>query len=340
MNRYDGIDKRIVLKVRRTAKVLKRHEIFSSIDLEDLEQELMCEVFCSLDKFDERCGNLEHFVRRVLDCRGKNLIRSYGRKKRNLIVKPLEYCDEIHNEKTEEAFNSCQLAFERRREVSRFLNELPNKYRLLHKLYEHYRSVVKIAEITGFPILRINRDLHRIARLFYHFENSRNWFWLLVYQGEKRMSKNLSVLETLSAREISQFEVYDLADLSEQVAKLVSHTKELREKLDDALNLRFSGTVQRKLQSENRDTGSAKFFEDGFQICAEVPKKVTWDSEKIDEVIKHISEEKRKAIIKTTHVIDERKYMQLSPEDQRLFADARTVTPGKTKFKISIPEEL
>lgn len=64
MNRYDGIDERIVLKVRRTAKALKRYEIFSFIDLEDLEQELMCEVFCSLDKFDERCGNLEHFVKK------------------------------------------------------------------------------------------------------------------------------------------------------------------------------------------------------------------------------------------------------------------------------------
>lgn len=274
-----------------------------------------------------------------MDCRGKNLIRSYGCKKRNLIVKPLEYCDEMYNEKTEEAFNSYQRAFERRREISRFLSELPSKYRLLHKLYEHYRSVVKIAEITGFSILRINRDLHRIARLFYHFENSRNCFWLLIYQGEKRMSKNLSALEMMSARDVSQFEVCDLADLSEQVAKLVSHAKELKERLDDALNLRFSETLQRKLQSENRDTGSAKFFEGGFQICAEVPKKVTWDSEKIDEVIKHISEEKRRAIIKTTHVIDERKYMQLSPEDQKLFADARTVTPGKTKFKISIPED-
>ena len=56
--------------------------------------------------------------------------------------------------------------------------------------------------------------------------------------------------------------------------------------------------------------------------------------------IKNISEEKRKAIIKTTHVIDERKYVQLSPEDKQLFADARTITPGKTKFKISIPEEV
>ena len=154
------------------------------------------------------------------------------------------------------------------------------------------------------------------------------------------MSKNLATIETMDVKELSRLEICDLADLNDQVAKLVSHTKELKEKLEDALNLRFSEMVQNQLHDENRDTGTAKLYEGGFQIIAEVPKKVTWDSEKIEEIIKTISEEKRKAIIKTSHVIDERKYMQLSPEDKLLFADARTVTPGKTKFKISIPQEV
>ena len=44
-------------------------------------------------------------------------------------------------------------------------------------------------------------------------------------------------------------------------------------------------------------------------------------------------------LFRRRHTIEERKYAQLSPEDKLLFADARTVTPGKTKFKISIPED-
>ena len=154
------------------------------------------------------------------------------------------------------------------------------------------------------------------------------------------MSKNLSVIETMDVKELSQLRTYDLADLHEQVSKLMSHAKELKEKFDDALELRFSETIKNNLRNENRDTGTTKFLENGFQITAEVPKKVNWDSEKIGEIIKTISEEKRKAIIKTTHVIDERKYAQLSPEDKELFVEARTVTPGKIKFQISIPEEL
>ncbi len=316
------------------ARNLKHLEIFRSMDLEDLEQELMCEILSCIDKFDDNCGELEHFIRRVLNRRSATLIETYMRKKRDSIIKFSEYCDEINGD----GFCEFRDLFEKRCEVSNFITLLPMKFQMLYQLLSKY-SIVDTAMITGISRLSISRDIKRIAFMFYHFENPKNRF---VFDKLRRnwMGKNLSTIETLDIKELSQLEVHDLADLSDQISKLVSHAKELKEKFEDAMNLRFSETVQSKLRDENKDTGTAKIFENGFQITAEVPKKVTWDSEKIDEIIKNISEEKRAAIIKTTHVIDERKYAQLSPEDKELFADARTVTPGKTKFKISIPEEV
>lgn len=336
MNKYDGIDKRIVSNVKMYARNLKRNSIFRSMDLEDLEQELMCEIFSCMSKFDKHCGELEHFVRKILNRRCLNLLKSYKRKKRDSVTQFSEFCDEVSNKGADVAFERYQDVFEMHTEVSRFMNEMPIKYRLLYKLWADH-SIVETAQILGVSRFAIFRDLKRIAFLFHCLRNSENQFLFLV--GRKKMGKNLSSIETLNTKELSQLEVCDLADLSEQMSKLVSHTKELKEKLEYALNLRFSETVQDNLRSKNKDTGTTKFFENGFQITAEVQKKVTWDSEKIDEIIKTISEEKRKAIIKTTHVIDERKYMQLSPEDKLLFADARTVTPGKTRFQISIPTE-
>jgi len=153
------------------------------------------------------------------------------------------------------------------------------------------------------------------------------------------MSKNISIIETMNTKELSSLEVFDLADLSDQVAKLLSHAKELKEKLDDALNLRFSETVKENLRLENKDTGTTKFTESGFQIVAEVPKKVTWDAQKMEEIIKTIPESHRRDYIKTTYSIDERRYANFSYEYQQLFKPARTVTPGKTKFQIKLPEE-
>jgi hypothetical protein len=126
----------------------------------------------------------------------------------------------------------------------------------------------------------------------------------------------------------------DLADLNDQMAKLISHTKELKEKLDDGLNLRFASTVKNNLQSANKDTGTTRFFDSTFQVIAEVPKKVTWDAGKMEELIKRIPEDTRKSFVKITYAIDERKYAALPYEYQELFKEARTITPGKTKFQI------
>lgn len=245
----------------------------------------------------------------------------------------------MRNDNANDDFRRNLFAFEKHMEIVQFINAIPFRYRLIYKFLKSNYSFSQIAQIMKISNSSMTRNLQRIVHLFQRFENSKDRFCFLAKQGEKNMSKNLSVIETMYVKELSRLEVYDLVDLNEQLSKLINHAKELKEKFEDALHLRFSEMIKNNLRNENKDTGTPKFLENGFQITAEVPKKVTWDSEKISEVIKTISEEKCKAIIKTTHVIDERKYAQLSPEDKNLFADAWTVTPGKTKFKISIPED-
>jgi hypothetical protein len=188
-------------------------------------------------------------------------------------------------------------------------------------------------------ILHVNRaTLHaRFKVILKLIKRSQNWTRPNVFFSGGYM-KNLSILETLSAKEISTLEVYDLMDLSDQIAKLTSHAKELKEKLDDGLNLRFSEAVKNNLRSENKDVGTTRFFDGAFQIVAEVPKKVTWDAEKMEELIKRIPDEKRKSFVKISYSMEERKYAMLPSEYQTLFKEARTVTLGKTKFQIILGE--
>ncbi|MBR1734635.1 MAG: hypothetical protein IJ730_04205 [Alphaproteobacteria bacterium] len=338
MNRYDGIDKRIVSNVKQYAKNLKRNITFRFMSIDDIEQELICEILACMDKFDSRCGELEHFIRKVLSRRCANLLETYTRKKRDSIIKFSEYSDEVRNDRTDDIFSKYQTELEKRTDVCRLISEMPIKYRLLYRLLLNH-SIADTSKIIGISRFTILRDLKHIAFAFRCMRNPENQFWCFSNRRVKPMGRNLSTIETLDVKDLSKLEIFDLADLNEQLTKLVSHTKELKEKFDDALNLRFSETVRENLKRENKDTGTAKFFENGLQITAEVPKKVTWDSEKIGEIMKTISEEKRKAIVKTTHVIEERKYSQLSPEDKKLFSEARTVTPGKTRFQIALPEE-
>ena len=321
MNDYEGIDERIVKNVKAYAKKLSIKN--RNMDLEDIEQELMLHVIKGIRNFNPNLGDYDHFLRKILSCSGKNILKRNSR--------------QLHCYQSERDVANTEIASADLIDLKKAIAEFPNRYKLICKLLTQY-TVMEIAEMLHLSKASIYRDL-QFVQTFFRTRNHSPKEAEFLLRGRFVM-KNLSVIETMDVKELSKLEVYDLADLNDQVAKLVSHTKELKEKLEDALNLRFSETVQNKLHDENKDTGTAKFYENGFQITAEVPKKVTWDSEKIGEIIKTISEEKRKAIIKTTHVIDERKYAQLSPEDKLLFADARTVTPGKTKFKISIAEEV
>jgi endonuclease III len=92
--------------------------------------------------------------------------------------------------------------------------------------------------------------------------------------------------------------------------------------------------VKSNLRSENKDTGTTRFFDGAFQIVAEIPKKVTWDNEKMEELIKRIPDERRKNIVKISYSIEERKYAALPATYRELFREAGTITPGKTKFQI------
>ena len=107
MNRYDGIDKRIVSNVKMYARNLKRSPIFRSMDLEDLEQELVCEILSCIGQFDERCGELEHFVRKVLKRRCATLIETYMRKKRDSIIRLSEYSDDVYIFHDDFIYNLC-----------------------------------------------------------------------------------------------------------------------------------------------------------------------------------------------------------------------------------------
>lgn len=321
MNKYDGIDEEVILNVRKTAHRLNG---ILCMEKEDIEQELMCRIIASEANFDRSKGSVMHFVSSVLHNAGVDLIRAQNRAKRSGNLIP--YIDQIY----------CNGNALLELKLSELVKQLPHKYRLMYRLLST-STIAEIARIIGSSRTTVTREIKRLANCLFHYNNFENDKF--VYLWRKFRMKNLSTIETSTTKELSELPVHDLADLNEQVVKLVSHAKELKEKLDDAINLRFAETIRNNLHSEHKDTGTTKFVDGGFQIVAEVPKKVTWDAEQMEKILKAIPEDKRKAIVKVTYTIEERKYSNLPIEYQRMFIPARTVTPGKIRFKIELPEE-
>lgn len=260
MNKYDGIDEKIVSAVRRNARRLKS---ILPMEIDDIEQELMCDILLALKNFDPLKGKLNSFVSGVLRKTSTDLIRANFRYKRVIsLFFSQTYSDQFSSGSTSIDFNDLKYLIEL----------LPYKYRLLYRLMKSH-LISEISQITKIPRTSVYRSIRLLYSYITHIRNSENV--ISFHIGSKFKMRNLADIETLNVKELCGLAVYDLADLNDQLSKLINHTKELKEKFEDALNLRFSETVKENLKRENKDTGTAKFFENGLQITAEVPKKVT-----------------------------------------------------------------
>ncbi|MDR0753356.1 MAG: hypothetical protein LBE95_01675 [Holosporaceae bacterium] len=320
-------DKEIAARINTYVKKLHRLKSMYFMDAEDIRQELLCELIASAKNYDQSKGDLLSFANTVLQRKYFTLLEKYNRIKRTAEFPTAKYSDNYQNSCVlDEAAATIDMA--------RLVSKLPCRYREIINLYLNH-SISEILGITGRHRSSVYADIKRAKHIL---RSICLWDEELLAHNFYNVGgyMNLSILETLNAKEISQLNVSDLMDLNDQVAKLISHTKELKEKLEDGLNLRFSEAVKNNLRSENKDTGTTRFFDGAFQIVAEVPKKVTWDAEKMEELVKRIPDDRRKDIVKISYSIEERKYSALPHEYQELFREARTVTPGKTKFQISI----
>ena len=255
MNDYAGIDERIVKNVKAYAKKLSVRN--RNVDLEDVEQELMLYVIKGIRNFDPNLGDYDHFLRRILCCAGKNILK---RNSHQLHTYQLE------GDIADTSFASTELI-----DLQTAIEGFPSRYKLICSSLRQC-SVMEIAEMLHLSKASIYRDLQFVRTFFCTRDRSPEEADFLL-KGRFIM-KNLSVIETMDVKKLSQLEVYDLADLSDQVAKLVNHTKELKDKLEDALNLRFSETVQSKLRDENKDTGTTKFYESGSRSLPKFRKKL------------------------------------------------------------------
>jgi DNA-directed RNA polymerase specialized sigma24 family protein len=149
MNRYTGIDEKIILNVRIFARSLKRN--LSFIEIEDAEQELMYEVLLCLKKFDENLGDFEHFIRKVLARRSANLRKSSAKIKSECPLEEYSFAD--YNCVDDHIFD-----------LHRFIQKLPTEYKILCNLLSIY-SISETAKIIGKSRKSLYRDIKRIAML-------------------------------------------------------------------------------------------------------------------------------------------------------------------------------
>lgn len=85
----------------------------------------------------------------------------------------------------------------------------------------------------------------------------------------------------------------------------------------------------RKLQA--KEYGVVNLVLDGIKVTETVPKKVEWDQQKLNDLFDAIGTagDDPRTYMKMELKVAEKQYAAFVPEVKAMFADARTVTPGK-----------
>ena len=129
--------------------------------------------------------------------------------------------------------------------------------------------------------------------------------------------------------------------LKNDAADQLAMAKALCEQVDRVLEQRYNTQAQHQRLSVGKDTGVVHFDDGEVRISADLPKRVTWDQKKLDEIAKRIaaSGEDPGQYIDISYKVSERKYDAWPDNLKSSFAGARTLKTGKPSFRLSLLEE-
>lgn len=167
-NRYPGMDPAIVKQIQYHAWRLKQMPCFCSEDIEDIEQELLCEVFECLAKYNKQKSSLGTFVDQIVTRRSNNMIQRRLSLKRGgkCTTISLDVCDEygvalVDKLPDEQSFEDLDLALD----VAHIVCRLPEGTQRITTLLQTY-TITEVASMTGKSRAAIYRLLEQIRPCF------------------------------------------------------------------------------------------------------------------------------------------------------------------------------
>ena len=153
---------------------------------------------------------------------------------------------------------------------------------------------------------------------------------------------------TLYPQELAEMSVNQLAALSPQqlqeaqhhLNELIAWTKPIRARLDAALEQRYGEPGRAALRESGRDTGTVHLTDGAVAVTVEIPKRVSWDQEQLAVIAERIAATggHPEDYLDVEFSIPETRFKGWKPPLQRQFAAARTVTPGKPTFRLTLED--
>jgi hypothetical protein len=126
-----------------------------------------------------------------------------------------------------------------------------------------------------------------------------------------------------------------LATLQEEVEEALARAKRIKDRLDQALDLKFSARAAAVRLAERKDTGTVRLSDDGFVVIADLPKRVKWDQAELSGIVERIraAGDDPAEYVTIEFKVSERAYGAWPQAIRSAFAPARTVETGKPSYR-------
>ena len=142
--------------------------------------------------------------------------------------------------------------------------------------------------------------------------------------------------------QISALPPKELMTLVAEAEENLKQAKLIKEWLDGSVLLKYEIKAQEARQQKGTETGAINFDDDGCKITANLPKKVSWEKEKLKQAVKTIEKngDNAEEYVEISYKVAESKYKAWPEHIRKFFEDARTFSFGKQTFKIQPNQEV
>ncbi len=146
----------------------------------------------------------------------------------------------------------------------------------------------------------------------------------------------LAQLRAMTPSDAAQLPLDHLAMLADDVAALKADAKRLGDLLGDALHVRFGEAAATARRTDGKDTGRVRLEQDGFEILADLAKRVDWHQAKLAEAVATLRAwgEDPNDYVATELRVPEARFAAWPPRIRALFEPARTVATGRPSYTL------
>src|SRR5512147_846939 len=95
-------------------------------------------------------------------------------------------------------------------------------------------------------------------------------------------------IPTIPIDEIAALPTDQLALLMEEAAEALERARRIKDGLDGALDLKYGARASAARSASGKAAGTVRFQDGDFVVIADLPKRVRWDQQRLDEAVEII----------------------------------------------------